>query len=660
MVSTFYIITLFLIQIRFLHFLNITINPSLSNCEISNDDFWYIFQKHFSLVSFMTITILQTREHFAEINQITEEFLKILCENYYKRNLYQTITIKENIYTNQKSSSRFYNDFQNIKNEIDNNLYSLCDQDFIKAKLRTTDSSEGFTIIVWHPENIEAFLNETLLVPRVTYMILFVFSFYQDCKSFEIYLDKILKRFWTDFNILNLIAQTPCSCNKIYIYRPFLKKKTWGRIQAYNPKQVIKNIALTTNPLFNLNKYPLRISLFERSPTAIRNLPKNLQNNPIYQNVTSSKGFAGSDGLLLGALVEYLNFEPVIDENLEPFSYGYVFRNGTVSGVLADIVNRRSDYAGNCRLMTYFRTEGHEFIKPYSSERISMAVPKSAKVPRWRSLFNCFNKLSWSLILGICVFCCGFWWLIRCKSLIQAFWEMFSFFVGIPCKMVPSKGQFLFLTSCMMFNIIILGVIQGSFFTDFTTTLYYPDLNTLEEVVESGLPIMSFAWQILSIGSSPLDIKLKKNSIPYEDNVYELIALYRNVAVLDRRLDMELLVKTKYLGHEGVSPLHIVEENLATFLTTGLVPKGSPFLIVFNYVITSMFEAGLTKKWYNDVVDSMVIEHKHKIEDSEEFEPFSLEDIQAAFYVIAFGYCGSVFVFLCEIFFKCRYFKIYE
>jgi hypothetical protein len=69
--------------------------------------------------------------------------------------------------------------------------------------------------------------------------------------------------------------------------------------------------------------------------------------------------------------------------------------------------------------------------------------------------------------------------------------------VGTAVKVVPNFGPSFFLTACMVFNIIIIGVIQGSLFTNFSTTIFYADIKTLQELDESELPIAVMLWHLI-------------------------------------------------------------------------------------------------------------------------------------------------------------------
>jgi hypothetical protein len=117
----------------------------------------------------------------------------------------------------------------------------------------------------------------------------------------------------------------------------------------------------------------------------------------------------------------------------------------------------------------------------------------------------------------------------------------------------------------------------------------------------------------------------------------------------------EFLIKTRYIDDHG---LHIVNECLSTFLVASIVPKGSAFLTVFNNIITRVVESGLTLKWNEDIINSMIIEKGMSLgKKKTRVRAFCLQDVQGAFFVIILGYGCSMLVFLCEVWYhnkKCQ------
>jgi hypothetical protein len=656
MLNTVFVICLLLPQGFLAQFLE-TVGDLKEKCATRSNNFLTIYKQHFLLVNFFTITVLQTNEYQKEVLHLAEDVLKILNQ------LDCTVKIEVRSFANVKPNETTLPFGKSSTQQTGGDCcHAPTREHVMKTKKLTTASSEGFLVLAWSPKVLWDFLDEfgTAVVPkpRTTYALLFALSSSNNCVSLQNQMHQVLRRFWTDYNILDVIAQAPCSCvsDQIHIYRPFLKiKNSWGGLRFYSTQEIVSDPHLIFNALRNLNRYPVRIAVFESTASAIKVLPKLLKTNPIYKNLSSSKGFAGSDGLLLGALVEYLNIDPVMETNMPRYNYGHENPNGTITGVYAMVLNKETDWGLNARIMTYYKGGGFEYTVPYMSDKISVVVPKSEKVPRWWALVNCFDNWSWILIHVTISICCIFWYLIRSSSFVKAVSEMCSLLMGVPCRIAPSTREVFFLVSCAFFSLVVLGIVQGSLFKAFTTITFYPDVNTLEEVVELGLPVMTFAWSVVKDNSSSTIGTLMQNSIPYKDDMLDLVAYQKNIVGIDRRRDVEIEAITKYLGQDGVSLLHIVDQSVASFYLCSIVPKDSPFLMVFNRVITAMFESGLTSKWFNDLVYSLLIENLDKVRGKERLNSFSLSDIQSAFYILGVGYVWSICAFFWETtWYKCQ------
>jgi hypothetical protein len=656
MLNSVFVICLLLPQGFLVQFLQ-TVGDLKEKCATRSNNFLTIYKQHFLLVNFLTITVLQTDEYQKEVLHLAEDVLKVLNQ------LDCAVKIEVRSFANVKpnEASRPFGKSSTQQTGGDC-CHAPTREDVMKTKKLTTASSEGFLVLAWSPKVLWDFLDEfgTAVVPkpRTTYALLFGLSSSSNCVSLKNQMHQVLRRFWSDYNILDVIAQAPCSCvsDQIHIYRPFLKiKNSWGGLRFYSTQEIVSDPHLIVNALRNLNQYPVRIAVFENTACAIKVLPKLLQTNPIYKNLSSSSGFAGSDGLLLGALVKYLNIDPVMQTNMPRYNYGHEYPNGSITGVFAMVLNKETDWGLNARIMTYYKGGGFEYTVPYISDKISVVVPKAEKVPRWWALVNCFDNWSWILIHVTISICCIFWYLIRSSSFVKAVSEMCSLLMGVPCRISPSTCEVFFLVSCAFFSLVVLGIVQGSLFKAFTTITFYPDANTLEEVVESGLPVITFAGALIKDNSSSTVGKLIEKSIPFSEDVLDLVAYQKNIVAIHRRRDVEIEAITKYLGQDGVSLLHIVDQSIASFYLSSIVPKDSPFLMVFNRVITAMFESGLTSKWFNDLVYSLFIENLDKVRGKERLNSFSLSDIQSAFYILGVGYVCSIFALLWEMtWYKCQ------
>ncbi|XP_068894960.1 uncharacterized protein [Tenebrio molitor] len=633
--------------------------PSMHNpleCTINSTDFWSVCETHFLLVEFLTILVLQTEKHKLDINYFTEALLKMMSGYEYP----VTLKIEEYFLSDpNENGTRSISDELIIDEVGGHNIEPVEYEKLAEIKRLSSDSRKGYFIIVWDMATLHQFLDDDyqIVIPeaRATYSLHFVFTSSESCQGVKYELSDILRRFWIDYNIVNVIAQMPCSCDshQVYIYRPFVRtNSSWGVTNIYTLQEINTNFRLITNLLDNLNRAPLPIAVFPRSLTAVRDLPKLLNHNPIYKNLSWSKGFVGTDGMTLGTLAESLNFDVVVIGDLEN-NFGFLHPNGTISGVLGDVAERRAVFAANSRFLANYHLDQIEFTKPNSDDVVCIAVPKAAKVPRWASIFKSFSLTTWFLISLTCIACTVFWyWMRSSETVAKASWIMFSILVGTAVKVVPNFSQSLFLIACMIFNIIIIGVIQGSLFTNFSTTMFYADINTLQELDESELPIAMMLWHFIK-PDSDLMRRLQNKTVRKSGDSLDLVAYQRNLSVCEVKLYFEFLMKMKYVDQDGLPLLHIVNECLSTFLHINIVPKGSAFLTVFDNVITRIVESGLTIKWNNDVVDSLTIEKMINMNRNRtSVKSFSIYDVQSAFYIIVMGYIFSLLLFLCEVLYK--------
>jgi hypothetical protein len=631
-----------------------TYNPP--ECTINSSEFWRVCETHFLLVHFLTILVLQTEQHNFDLNYFTEDLLREM--NGYEFPV--TLNIEEYFLSdlNVNQPRHIFDD--SIIDEIGGHKVQPVEYETLaKIKKLSSDSPKGYFIIVWDVATLHRFLDDDyrIVIPdaRATYSLHFVFTSSESCQGVKYELSDILRRFWIDYNAVNVIAQAPCSCDnyKVYIYRPFVRNNSsWGVTNIYTLQEINNNFRLITNLLDNLNGVSLSVAVFPRSPTAVRDLPKLLKHSPVYKNLTWSKGFVGTDGMILGTLAESLNFDVVVIGDMDN-NFGFLHPNGTISGVLGDVAERRAVFAANSRFLANYHLDQIEFTKPNSDDLLCIAVPKAAKVPRWASIFKSFSLTTWFLISLTFIACTIFWyWMGSFETVAKASWLMFLILVGSPVKMVPNFGQSFFLTACMVFNIIIIGVIQGSLFTNFSTTMFYADINTLQELDESELLISMMHWNFIKADSDVIR-RLQNKTIRKSRDSLDVVAYQRNLSSCDSKLFTEFLMNMKYVDQDGLPLLHIVNECLSNFLLINIVPKGSAFLTVFDNVITRIVESGLTIKWNNDIVDSLTIEKMINLNRNRtSVISFSIYDVQSAFYIILLGYISALLLFLCEVLYK--------
>jgi hypothetical protein len=488
-------------------------------------------------------------------------------------------------------------------------------------------------VVAWNEQALNRFLdvNYEIVVPKARhfYKIFFVEDVPISRRTFV--------RFWQDFGVLDV-----CFCERgtHYVFWPLIGNAdgTWGSLTTHDSPD-----------RDNFNGFPLKICMFSRPPTATIEIPKLLKFNPIYANLPPD-AVVGLDGLIIRTMAEDLNFRIDMVGGLGPENFGWVMGNGTITGTLGTVANRQAHISTNGRFVMNYGTREVEFTVPYDTDAMCAIVPKSKRVPQWVMIFTCFDTLTWCAIYVVFAVCTVLWYFSEPrKEWMVVAWEMYCIFRGIPVKMVPTIGQMFFLFWCMVFSIIILSLIQGSFFKAFTTPTYFKEIDTLEELDATNYPIASNFYRFDSDGSE-LMARLKKKRVKSQPQLFDATAYSRNLAKVERKRDLESYVKTHYLDEDGTPLLHIVNECFTSYFISYIVPRGSALLHIFDRVILKFVESGLTTKWYRDIEDSMLLERLIKLNKNKTlWAPFSLRDLQGAFSVWIIMSLFTMLVFFCEV-----------
>ncbi|KAJ8935435.1 hypothetical protein NQ314_012855 [Rhamnusium bicolor] len=142
----------------------------------------------------------------------------------------------------------------------------------------------------------------------------------------------------------------------------FLEENTFGAIEKYSIKDVLRNQLLIVHSLENLNGFKLNVTMFIREPTAFR---RNLQRvKP--EDMERSGGYYGLDGSFLSSLANKMNFKVSVFQPIDGENFGYVTKKGRITGSLADIVYGRAEFAGNSRFLMDYGTDHIEVYENYT------------------------------------------------------------------------------------------------------------------------------------------------------------------------------------------------------------------------------------------------------------------------------------------------------
>ncbi|PSN55153.1 Ionotropic receptor [Blattella germanica] len=445
--------------------------------------------------------------------------------------------------------------------------------------------------------------------PRADYFIYHITSSENACGLLNS--KALLKSIWEKFRILN-----------IHFMCVFYSKFSWKIQSEFTSTEYLQK------ELKDLKGYPLRVSMFERRPTAMK---------------TASGEFSGVDGLVLRALAEYMNFIPIIQEPKDGTEYGYLEKtNQTFTGSLGDILYNKADFSANTRFIKDYATPDIEFTSPVMFDNLCIIVPKAELLPHWLAPFRAFTFQVFYVIFLTYLTCSIIYYTLKHSlatpiSVSECLFELFPVFLSLSVVRMPrSVSEKSLLISCLAFGMIISALFQSRLVTVISKEDFAPDINTLEELAESGLSVGTRSLNLLD--ESPL-LKNKLLLLSTEDSVIGNIAFRRNIAGMTRLSSAQIHV-LEYLNNDGSPQLHIVKECLRFYALAYVVEKGSPLLKRMNQILWRLIESGLIKRWTEE---SVFFRGGANVST---LRVFSLEDLQLAFLLLAGGLGIAVFIFV--------------
>ncbi|CAG9764157.1 unnamed protein product [Ceutorhynchus assimilis] len=469
-------------------------------------------------------------------------------------------------------------------------------------------------------------------------------------------IQKFLIFYWEEYQRLNVIVQAPfcCKLNTSWvIFKPFEPTQFgFGQIQIHDLEHMLQtNMNLLQNHAARLNGYPLRISLFERYPTALTSLPKLLEDSKIYKPFSNSPGLFGVDGMSMRYLSKIMNFEINLCTDSECQYFGVVFSsNRSVIGSLNKILERTIDIQGNGWFIMDYGIKNLEFTLPYDFDELCIVTLKAPKKPVWLKMLFLFKEdAGIAIIVTILLLTV----INRQHSLIDSAMEMYCILIGQPSLCAIKKNQLwkrILIGSASIFSLIITTVFTSTLFMALQTVTYFPNMQTLEEVDNSNVKMIS---SFDPFAKSPLKLyeRLSKKFMldPKLTDILKCVVQGLGAGV-ERYTDGQLRIATEYLSPDGSPLLHIVPDCPKKMFLGYLTPMGSPYLEVINYYLRKFGEAGLFIKWHQDFIYAIkLVVQTHHHNKHGKIRVLDLNDVYVAFCILIYGLLGSFFVFLVEI-----------
>lgn len=519
------------------------------------------------------------------------------------------------------------------------------------------ESSHSYLIITYSENNAYSYIDydaeypKNEWTPKDNYLILIILhNDWYTCNIPQNY-EGTFEILWNKYWILNVVTMVRYLniCDRhteIMTYNHFDAIKSRGVIDVI-PDQVSELPKTYLERTWNLAGHSIRVTMFHSFPNAVFKC-----------EWPDQCTYEGRDWEVIKNLATFMNFTPVILQSSDGKGFGYKSESG-FTGSIGDLVYKKADISGNERYIKYYGTNTIEFTMPaFYTMQLVVVVPKAHRISSWKAISKCFTFQFWMCLLTVFMVTAMLWYVLRKLhrkvSCLTNTVDMMAVFLTMSLSFltkISSFSQRVLLSSCLFFSLVIMCGFQSSLLDAVSYPHFQPDIDTLQKLDESGLPIVTLDPNLMdTFDASPsmrnLAVRLEIQNLSSQILLHH-IAFYRNVSMLTGKGEA-LWFLSKY-----PDKLYIVNECPREYFVSYMIPKRSPYATRIHNLLGKMSEAGLVKKWDQNASYSLQLEALREstanLQDTRNIKVFTLVDFELSFFVWGIGVTLCVVVFLLEI-----------
>lgn len=466
--------------------------------------------------------------------------------------------------------------------------------EYIKEFRDKSSKLEYVHIFTEEFEDILKTLNTFVQRPQVAFSLPKYFIYVTSSKNPAIEtLKSTMQLIWNNMRILHYIIVFTQHKDAAFSYNPFKKE-----LKVVTQQQT----RIFPTKVTDLNGYKIKLSIVLGEPSE--------------GELVDNKCIKGNLCNLVNCFLNYLNASyemPILDGGIEK-----LYRSSKQA-----LKNREIDLSVGSHWLLKEYLMYSSF--PIQQSAVVGVVRKSRPKPLFSSIFSFFDPYVWVLIVFFNIF-----FTILLNSGVHNFLKNY---INGSQKLTTFN---IIVLSHHVFEIVFETAFQGAVITALTTPVFEKNIDTVKDLVESGLPVYGEDdWSSLVTGK----IELKQMS--YIEVGTNLWAMKTDKVYLTTDYWAELQLLNKTVDGTYYSQFyHIIKEPLGMGKITFLLARNFPFQQTFNDIVIKMHDHGLFL-WFG--------KRKFTFKDERLFQKLSFKNIYGAFVLLVMGLSISTLIFFIEI-----------
>lgn len=453
-------------------------------------------------------------------------------------------------------------------------------------------------------------------------IVLWIFS------TAERTVDEILKDFW-NHNVLNvdiIVRNTSNGSWEVFTYNPF--------VGVNGSMEELESEELFPDKLADFHNHSIPISVFDQFPTTIMTRD--------YKHLKT-----GPDSELLFVISRKMNFSiDLKTAETESNSYETTLKNNETTGVVGDIINGRSEVVWNRQYVENSPKNFVAFTYPYHTTKTCIMVRKANQIPAMVRVVLPFPLAIWYAIFSVLGVLALFMRLAKERNIFHRVIRLLLFQnIGT----IPKKNvNRVYSISWIFWSVLMAVVYQANLVKDLMMPKYYRDIDTLDELYDTG-STLHVGYNIFPlVNNSESDnirrfVDRTKVELNFDHCINRVINREPVACTVQELLADYLPTKREYRGQTGPK-LYKMKEHLTNNWEAFFVKRGSPYLEKFNDIIQRLVEGGFYNFWMKITLD-LYIAHE---QDSGPVV-LKLRHFKGGFCILILGLVISTLTFIREV-----------